>query len=175
MLDLFDRETPAHLRLDLAGPGGRWSVLAAFNWNDASADLLIRAADFHLDENDYRLRSFWDGKLFTLAPGEELMIKDVPAHGVILLAARTVKSIAQYLGSDLHISQGMELASWAAGARGVSFRLVLPRTAAGRVCLWLPSAPVRVLLEEKDITPVNLGGGVWEIPVNIRQASRNKN
>ena len=141
VLDLFDRETPAHLRLDLDGPGGSWSVLAAFNRNDSPADLLIRADDFHLEENSYRLRSFWDGKLFTLTAEEELIIKDVPAHGVVVLAARSITSTAQYLGSDLHISQGMELASWADNPGGVSFRLALPRVTTGRVCLWLPSPP----------------------------------
>jgi len=150
VLDLFDRETPARLRLDMGGAVGEWHVLALFNWEDEPRELLFHAADFRLPAVEYRLRSFWDGRVRNLPSGGSLNLGCVPPHGCVLLAARPVSTAPQYLGSDLHFSQGVEVSAWDAGPDSVRFALNLPPARQGWAVLWLPSAPRRVIVDGEN-------------------------
>ena len=150
VLDLFDRENPARLRLDLCGPSGEWHVLALFNWEDEPRELLLQAGEFQLPAVAYRLRSFWDGRVLDLPPGGSLNLGQVPAHGCVLLAARPVGTAPQYAGSDLHFSQGVEVGAWDASPDGVRFVLDLPPAREGWAALWLPSTPRRVTVDGEE-------------------------
>lgn len=164
VLDLFDRETPARLRLDLRGPAGEWHVLALFNWEDEPCELPLNAGEFQLPDVDYRLRSFWDGRVLNLPSGGSINLGQVPPHGCALLAVRPVGTAPQYAGSDLHFSQGVEVSAWDAGPDGVRFTLDLPPARAGWAALWLPSAPRRVIVDGED-SIWKKQDGVYLVPV----------
>jgi alpha-galactosidase len=67
MLDWMDSPTPAHLQLDLEGPLGKWHLIGLFNWSEHPKDLYFNLEDFYLDTSQtYRMRSFWDGKIYQL-------------------------------------------------------------------------------------------------------------
>ena len=88
----------------------------------------------------YLAREFWSGQRFTLEHGRLPSI-NIPVHGVRLLGVRVVKpELPIYLGSDLHISQGLELAEWSVHEGGLSLRVDRPGQAEGVVDLYLPAA-----------------------------------
>ncbi len=157
LLDWFDASTPSHLRLDLQGPAGPWRLLALFNWADQAQDLTFYWNDFDLPARPvYLARSFWGGETYRIEEGS-LDLRGVPAHGAVLLAVRSFDPAQPlYLGSDLHISQGMEVAGWEVTATGVSLHLELPRRAEGLVDLSLPREPHSATLGERSID--------WEVP-----------
>ncbi len=183
LLDLFDSPTPSRLQLDMDGPAGRWHLLALFNWEDRPRDLELRPNEFYLDpQSEYFARSFWDGRLYRIAK-TPLILDGVPAHGVVLLAARPARShLPHYLGSDLHISQGLELVEWkwdspsrvspTDGRPGkLSFGLQRPGPAQGMVDLALPEAPREIRLNESPIAWETIGEGIYRLRVEFdRQA-----
>ncbi len=189
VLDWFDTRleagaaTPSRIQLDLDGPAGRWHLLALFNWGDQPDDLILRPNDFYLESRaEYRARSFWDGRLYRIF-GQPLVLKNVPPHGVILLAARPARAHQPlYLGSDLHISQGLELSGWTwdspsqasqtDGRPGkLSFRLERPGPARGVVALALPDEPREVLLNGSPTSWQSLEAETYRVDVEFtRQA-----
>ena len=115
VLDWIDAETPSKLRLDLQGATGSWYALAAFNWDDKARPVTLEARDFRLPEETYWVRSFWDDKVRQVKAGSPLFNGTLPAHAPLLLALRPCQTDqAQYLGSSLHISQGLEVEQWKA-------------------------------------------------------------
>jgi hypothetical protein len=72
-----------------------------------------------------------------------------------------------YLGSDLHISQGMEVAEWEANAAVIRATLRLPRKASGNVVLKLPATNWEITVNEQIVIGNPLGGGAVEIPVVV--------
>jgi hypothetical protein len=183
VLDLFDARpvagaaTPTRLQLDLDGPGGRWHVLALFNWLDQPADLVLHSNEFYLDPQlEYLARSFWDGRLHRIG-SVPLRLEGVPAHGAVLLAARPARPhLPQYLGGDLHFSQGLELAAWRwdspdRSARGdgrpgqLSYRLARPGLAQGVVDLALPQAPREICLNGEQASWQAAEEGIYRLQV----------
>ncbi|RPI29836.1 MAG: alpha-galactosidase, partial [Chloroflexota bacterium] len=190
VLDWFDSLTPSRLRLDLDGPAGDWHVIALFNWSDHLEDLPLRLADFNLDpQADYFIRSFWNGELYRLpcASGESaaaaLKFREVPAHGVVLLALRKAShSLPQYLGSSLHISQGLELVSWAyekkangEPAERVSFvelELATPGKGVGEIDISLPCVPHSALINGSEASWLTALDGCYRFTVEFDRHAR---
>ncbi len=152
VIDLFDGESPSRLRLDLAGPAGDWHLLARFNWQDIPVEWKFNPHDFRLDRDAYLLRSFWEGVIQEVYPGEEIEMPALPAHGVCVLALRRrTGGEAQYAGSDLHISQGLEVSGWLPRDNGLALELSLPRQTEGNICLSLPRQPRRIEVDGAEI------------------------
>ncbi len=177
ILDWFDAATPSRVQLDLDGPGGRWHLLALFNWQDRPAGLAFHPNEFYLDcRIDYGVRSFWDGKVYRFSERDgacEISFPDVPAHGVVLLAVRPLRSGSpQYLGSDLHISHGLELEAWDPLRDRVRMQLKRPGQASGQVILSLPHSPRQALLNDTPISWTDLGGGSFSFPVQFNQTAQ---
>jgi hypothetical protein len=90
----------------------------------------------------------------------------VTAHGSILLALRTREpGEPQYLGSDLHISQGLELAAWSPSHRGLQLRLERPGPAEGLVDLALPHPPASAHLDGQLVFWQTLAEDYYRFPV----------
>lgn len=181
VMDWFDRHNPAHLQVDLEGKTGRWHLIALFNWGDVTKDLDFRLVDFYLDrEKTYIARSFWDGETYQAAfrqgsanpalPGD-MVFKGVPAHGVVLLAMRPLKADApQYLGSGLHISQGLEVVEWVVGGDGLRLRLERPGQAHGDVDLRLPRPPKEAWLNAEPVAWRELKPGAYRFEVTFEKS-----
>ncbi|MDD5370054.1 MAG: alpha-galactosidase [Anaerolineaceae bacterium] len=156
----FDVTTPDRLRLDLDGPAGAWHVLALFNWEEAVRDVWVRPADFGLSlaAGSYLARSFWEQKNIP-AQEEGFFLPGIAPHGVALVALRPVRpGQPVYLGSDLHISQGMEIEAWEADAEGLRVAFHLPRRTTGQVDLVLPRTPRLAWLEGNDLSWMSCEG-----------------
>ena len=165
IIDWFDAEIPARLRLDLVETGG-WSVLAGFNWSDQPVDLCIDPADYRLESGHYYFREFWSGQVGQIGEDEPIQFRSVPAHGCVVLALRrkeTGKPV--YIGSDLHFTQGIELVEWQDTVDEISLTLRLPRSTAGKIFLYLPrgageakvnGSPEELVLISDDIYSLNV-------------------
>jgi alpha-galactosidase len=158
VLDWFDHATPSRMQINLKGPAGEWHLLGMFNWEDNPRDIALRLSDFYLNpEQIYLARSFWDGMVYevgrkTNQPNsrEELMLESISPHGAVILALRPKRSQPQYLGGNLHISQGMELTEWVLdGKQHLKLKLERPGKWHGQIDLSLPAPPVEVWFADR--------------------------
>ena len=144
--DWMDSPTPRRLRLDLQNDLGPWHLLAYFNWSAAPEKITINPGDFGLPVKAPAVaREFWTGELFSLSPNSLSEIA-LPPHGVRLFALRHLRPhTPAYLGSDLHISQGLEVSTWKISETSEHHQLELslerPGLALGCIDLHLPAAP----------------------------------
>ncbi len=168
VLDWFDAEMPARLRLDQLNDTGEWHLLTKFNWSEKPADLVIDPTEFDLPAGEYRCFEFWSGKAERIGKGGIYTLTAVPAHGCVLVALRqAAKEQSVYLGSDLHFSMGHEVAEWKAGDAKVSFTIRLPRKAEGKVFVSIPWQKFSVELDGTPCDKFVRKGSLVEIPVSV--------
>lgn len=164
VIDWFDAEMPTRLRLDLLNETGEWHLVTLFNWSDQAVDLKLDPAQFDLEKDEYWFSDFWGEKTRKLAKSEAYLAEAVPAHGCVMgVFRRMTAARPQYLGSDLHFSQGKEVVDWQAGKDLLAFTLRLPRTAAGRVKVALPWAKASAEVEGAPAELIDEGNGVWSL------------
>lgn len=168
VMDWFDAEYPSRLRVDQVNTTGEWHILAEINWEDRPADVGIALSDFALPDGEYWVSEFWSGKTARLKAAEEFVARQVPAHGCVVLAVRKADGKrALYLGSDLHIAQGIEVAEWKQTGTGVEATLRLPRKAEGSVRVWLPGKVKSLRMNDTSLNIVQHEKGVLTIPVVV--------
>lgn len=167
LVDWFDEGQPRRLRLDLSGPAGAWHVLALFNWSDAPVEARLDVSEFDLPAGDYTARSFWNDRLLEVAGGQA-DLGTLPPHGCHVLALRPLQTgQPQYLGSSLHISQGMEVAQWQVRAHELRLRLDLGHSTAGEVDVRLPALPKEALLNGQPAGWSSPAPQVVRLPVDL--------
>lgn len=173
VLDWFDAHTPARLRLDLQNAEGGWHLLAFFHWSDSPERVLLNTRDFQLPKGRYWVRSFWSNELWSVGENEPLFSGELSAHGCLLLAVRLIKkNIPQYLGSDMHISQGKELRSWQILEKSLRFSLDLGRNCEGCLDLYLPRKPKSITCQDKPLEATPLAGNCIRLKVDLTPASQ---
>jgi hypothetical protein len=166
VLDLFETDFPEMLRLDLEGPEGPWYLLAKFNWGSSPKDLTFSTTEYHLPAKDFWLREFWTGQVGLLRPDQPLSFAKVPAHGVAAVAVRPVTpSRPVYLGSDLHLSQGLEIADWQwePDKKALEIKFALGHKGPGAITLSLPWQPTGVTCSEAPCRIEDLGDGIFTV------------
>ena len=100
-----------------------------------------------------------------LNAGDPINLSVVPAHGVALLALRPVLSDIQYLGSNLHISMGLELTQMEKASKGLELNFDLPRKANGDIFLKLIKSPEKVILNNAELPFEEVLNLVYKIPI----------
>lgn len=167
VMDWLDTTTPHNLRLDLNNPTGEWQLLARFNWKENTRELFVSFPDFCMPKLDYWAFSFWDQHLYKVKSGDPIQIPGIEAHGVALLSLRPVSDQPQYLGSDLHISMGLEVAEWTLIKNKLIVKFSLPRCVNGQVYLYLPKPPQEALLDQKQISWTEVDAHVFQFPIQF--------
>jgi alpha-galactosidase len=152
--------------LPMRGPQGAWWVVGLFNWADRPRKDSIDLREWIRWKGEAIALSFWEGRLME-SRGGILGPLEIPAHGSILLAVHPRGGSAQYIGSDLHFSQGAEVAEWKAAPRSLHAVLRLGREAEGNIWLALPGRPQKAALDGKPIHPENVFRNVWKLPVRF--------
>lgn len=165
VLDLFDTDFPAKLRVDLSGPESSWHLLAKFNWESSPKDLTFASEEYQLNgSQSYWLREFWTGQLGLLKPDRPLTFAKVPAHGVAVVAARAFDAHKPtYLGSSLHLAQGLEISGWMIGEKRLELDFNLGRKAAGDITLSLPWQPETAFCNDNPCPIEDLGDGIYTL------------
>lgn len=170
VIDWFDRLTPQYLRLDLKGAVGRWHLLAFFNWADQVSEAVVTRKAFHLEQGDYMVYSFW-GSHVQIVKGGTLWREKLPPHSVLLLAVRSFTGQQQYVGSDLHISQGLEVKDWVVRNGSVQTTIDLGRKGDGFIDFYLPSDPLHVKQEGIDLDVKALGSCIYRVALKFEKTA----
>lgn len=167
VLDWFDKASPSKIQLDLTGPTGSWHIIALINWDDEPADLYLHLDEFFLDVNKTYLGNiFWEEKIIVInGNGHEWKL--VPPHGCVLVALRAVAVQPIYVGSNLHISQGLEVIHWEWHQTHGQIRLHRPGRADGFINLYLPDAPTKMELDAKAIVWQSIGQSLYRVPLQF--------
>lgn len=163
--DLFTKNMPSQLAQTLQNCAGEWKLIAIFNWEDQPADLILNLSDWHFENGKYFMREFWSGEIAIIE--EQHTFRQVPTHGVRLAALRVASPLA-YLGSDLHLSQGIELKVWQVDGSRLEFKLDLGRNVEGNCFFRLPSLPHRVFQNSKSTEWQALDANIIQIPVSLQ-------
>ena len=152
IIDLYDETSPQKVRLDLHGNQGTWHLCAQFNWGDRSIVAPFNPEAFRLPGGAYWWSSFWDGKTGTMSNEAAKPNRRIPPHGVSLIAIYPQQlDKVQFIGSSLHISQGIEVSHWHSGLTAFQFSLELPRNAAGWFDLYLPRPPYSIVANDQPL------------------------
>jgi alpha-galactosidase len=139
-------------------------LLACFNWEDYDSETELTLDHFSLPNREYHFRSFWDDRISQLQRGNIIFSGKIPAHGVLLLAARMVgNSSAVYLGSDLHISQGLEITSWEVKKNQLKFDIQSGKKLSGKVDVLIEAAPSKITIDGEPSTWEMLGNRICRI------------
>jgi len=139
VLDGMEKTTPECLRLDLQGAAGEWQLIAWYNSADTAQTFQLDRARFQLAAQDLWVREFWSGRTQFLAAGRTWDFGTVAPHGIFAAAVRRAEpGRVQYLGSDLHLSQGLEVQRWQESAEGLDLTVDVGRRVAGRVVCAVP-------------------------------------
>ncbi len=152
--------------LPMRGPQGKWWVVGLFNWSDRPVGRSIPLREWIRIPMEAIAHSFWDGRVLESRAGI-LVLPEIPPHGSILLALRPPADGAQYIGSDFHFSQGVEIAEWKATRRGLRAVLRLGREAEGNIWLALPQCPEIAELDGAPISPQYVMKNIWTFPVRF--------
>ncbi|MCJ7701221.1 MAG: hypothetical protein MUO62_06525, partial [Anaerolineales bacterium] len=148
------------------------------NWEQIEVELTLPLQKCHLPSGEYFIREFWAGDAGRVS-GDTLALGAIPAHGVRLFSLRPVSPndggnpdapVPVYLGSDLHISQGLEVFDWAQTPSGqLRIGLNRPGKAAGVVDLYLPRAPENARLNQVAVEWQSLGAGLYRFQLEFNQ------
>jgi alpha-galactosidase len=167
VMDWLDTTTPHNLRLDLKNASGDWNILARFNWKDEPRETYLSFPDFGLPQLGYWVYSFWENNIQLIKAGEPVHLPLLPAHGVSLLAIRPDLDDNQYLGSNLHISMGLEVSCMEKTSDGFELDLDLPRKANGDIFVKLMQPPDKISLNGEQIPFSEEDHSVYRIPVSF--------
>ena len=170
--DLLERDIPTCLRVNLDGPTGPWHLLAIFNWQDEPANLDFTPERFGLPSNSsWWLREFWTGDIGQFQSGSPYRFTNVPSHGVRVVAVREVSPDQPvYLGSDLHLSQGMEVHQWKAKRSSLKFNLGLDHAISGKAQVYLPWQPKEATVNGKAVELQNSGiEGIYALALSTAE------
>jgi alpha-galactosidase len=121
-------------------------------------------------------REFWTGQTHLLLESDDdekyLVFPQVPAHGVIVLAIRSRYSYRpQYLGSSLHISQGLEVAHWQPHEKTLELELVRPGHSQGQVELAIPGQIQAATLNQSPIAWQSKFGDIYSFDLDFHQSA----
>jgi len=172
IMDWLDTETPHNIRLDLENNSGEWNVLARFNWKDRPREIYLSFPDFCLPQLGYCAYSFWDNQIKLINPGEPINLGLIPAHGVSLIGLRPQKSENQYLGSNLHVSMGLEVKQITSTSEGLVVDLQLPRKAEGDIYLYLINQPKNAYINDQKIPFEEVEKNVYKFSMSFDKQAK---
>jgi alpha-galactosidase len=157
---------PVAAVLPMQGALGKWWVIGIFNWEDRSADRIVDLRELTGSTGESIVFSFWDERRLQ-TEGGRVNLGEIPAHGSVLLAVRPRSPGAQYAGSNLHFTQGLEVAEWKTSRNSLRAVLQLGREAEGAIWLALPGEPIHARVNRDPVRFESAGDGLWKIPVRI--------
>jgi hypothetical protein len=133
-----------------------------FNWENNPQDITVNLREFGLDPGGaYFASEFWSRKLHRMTRGK-LLRERIPAHGALLYTVRSFDPAQpQYLGSDLHISQGLEVVKWKDTRRRLKLTLQRPGRTQGSLALALPKPLKKCLRDDQPCAGKIVQEGVY--------------
>ncbi len=167
VIDWADQLTPAKVRQDIHNASGDYHLISFTNWSNKQIHKYLDLKNYLLPvDQKWIVRSYWDEKILIVEDGRINI--DLPAHGTALFTLKLYKpGKPLYIGSDLHISQGMEVDRWEPTAEGVDLSLKLPRSIEGSIYIWLPR-PAKALIGPDEIEVNRIDENIYQIRVSVK-------
>lgn len=167
VIDWADSEHPQFMRLDLTNQNSSWQLISFTNWMNTTVRKQLNLKDYKLSpEGNWYLRSFWDEKYIEVTKGDFEVV--VPPHGTILMCARKILSeVPNYLGSNLHISQGLELSNFDATKKNLIMAINRPMKMEGSFDLYLPDEPRNVKSGNVQLTYKLIQKNIYRFDVYV--------
>ncbi|NMC30662.1 MAG: alpha-galactosidase [Pelolinea sp.] len=169
VLDWLENQYPQRVRVSMQGEIGQWDLLAYINWDDKKRSVTLPCSSFGLAEGKYWVSDFWNERIMRSEGGNSLGCFTIPAHGCVLLAVRSAQNEDQYLGSNLHFSQGMEVTKWSVRKKETVLTLDAHRRTCGDVYLFIPAAPKAVESSEDIVNFEMLSDGIYRLRVQLEK------
>ena len=175
MFEILNPPTPRGARSFHAGTD-EWHQQFGYITGDAANILLWNPgespADLKLDLPDFAAQfhvwSFWDEKYLGIGrPG--FVVRNVPAHGCVLLRLTPVSDAPVFIGSNLHITMGTAEISAAAG---MQWQLTDAGARDGALFFFSPRQLKIAATRGLKVTAVKRTGNVWRVAVKDRQHAR---
>ena len=165
VIDWADAEHPCMMRLDLQNASGNWHLLSYTNWSNRPVKKTLCLEEFKLSpESNWYLRSFWTEKGIDISQGEFTFT--VLPHGTQLISARAVSpDLPAYLGSNLHISQGLELSRFDVDKSSLAIQVSRPLRMDGIIDLYLPGEPRNVLCMGQPVKTEQMDENIYRLDV----------
>lgn len=168
VIDWFDHELPTRLRVDLLNETGESHLVGRINWDDFPKDISVTPSAFDLPQGDYWICDFWSGQLVRFNDEHPAVFRKVAPHGCVAASVRRVTpDTPQYLGSDLHLSQGMEVSEWHPEDDRLNITLRLQRKAAGKMVFSIPRPIENVRVNNEIVEVITATEGIHLIPVKV--------
>ncbi len=170
--DQFKALDPRQMRLDLEGPIGKWHLISHLNWSNKPTALTLKLRDYGIDPNlEYIAHEFWTGAQIPVKKGQ-IKIDKLAAHGTALYALYPKTKQAQYIGCNLHLSQGLEVTSWKPTSDVLNFTIETIGTITGMFDLWLPQAPTSAMENGESLEWINLQNNIYRFKVTINKQNK---
>jgi len=167
VVDLLEEKRPRLLKTDLAGPIGKWSLLAIINWDDEEKHSEIPLEAFGLNPSlDYHSVDYWNAR-YTFIHNRILDPGPIPAHGVKLIAMREARYEALWIGDTLHISQGLCVKSWDHRDQALTIMIDCGRRAQGQAWLALPEPPKSLRVQGRELDYEAVSAMVYSLSLEI--------
>ena len=167
VVDLLDKKKPKLLLMELAGPIGKWRLIAIINWEDEEQLFEIPLEVFGLNPSlDYHSVDFWKAQ-YKLVHDRVLRTGHIAAHGVELIALREACDESLWVGDTLHISQGLCVKSWDYRSRTLTVMIDCGRGAEGQVWLALPSPPKSLRIQGRELEYEAVSAKVYSVSLEI--------
>ena len=167
VVDLLEEGRPKLLLMDLAGPIGKWRLIAILNWEDEEQHFEIPLEVFGLSPSlEYHSVDFWNEQ-YKLIHDRVLRSGSITAHGVKLIALREARDESCWVGDTLHISQGLCVKSWDHLGRTITMMIDCGRGVKGQVWLALPAPPKSVRVNGCELEYKAVSDKVYSVYLEI--------
>jgi alpha-galactosidase len=168
--DLLRESMPSTLELEVRRPFESWRLVGRFNWSGRRRSLPVA-----LPRGRWHAFEFWEGRYYG-AHADDLVLPDVPAHGVRLLALRRALDRPQLLGTTFNYSMGgREVAGARWDGRRRTLRIDLRPVAKqrGAAFVFAPGGYrfAEALLDGKPVAPASRDGRVLSFRVALTKAA----
>ena len=152
VIDWMAPGTPSRLRVDLKGAVGTWHLVSYSNWKDQSLDVSLGCEAFNIKSEKYLVSSFLDSTSWRVGENDMLFSGNILPHATLLLAVRALQEgEGFYIGSNLHISQGLEIERFQIGEGELNLEFLRGKRLTGYIELSLPRMPRSAIYHGKTV------------------------
>ncbi len=168
VLDWHQKLSPSKLRVDLDGATGEWHLISYTNWEDHPVQPVLYLEDYNIgNDSSWVVSSFWDS-MISFPENGKLNLGTLSPHATWLASVRKVipdQSI--FAGSNLHISQGLEVSEWKDSGKQITLNFQLPHKCSGEISLRIPANELEVMDSKGNNKLLTGKDQIFEIPVQF--------
>jgi hypothetical protein len=119
------------------------------------------------NDSSWVVSSFWDSKI-TFPEKGKLNMGTLPPHATWLASIRKViQNQSIFAGSNLHISQGLEVSEWKDSGKQITLNFLLPHKCSGEIFLRIPANEIEVIDSKGKSDLLTGKDQLFEIPVKF--------